>query len=114
MRERELPEKIRASFGSAVVLGLTKAKLDAKPTTVYLLTFQPGKCSANCGFCPQARKSRGRADMLSRVTWPAFQTKQVISSIEDAVKKDSIKRICIQALNYSTVLTRHFSKMFLI
>lgn len=104
MRGRELPEKIRASFGSAVVLELTKAMLDAKPTTVYLLTFQPGKCSANCGFCPQARKSRGRADMLSRVTWPAFPTTQVISRFEDTVKKDLIERICIQALNYSTVL----------
>jgi biotin synthase-related radical SAM superfamily protein len=104
MRSGGLPEKIRASFGSAVVLGLTEARLDAKPTTIYLLTFHPGKCSANCGFCPQARKSRGRADMLSRVTWPIFPTERVVSGIEHAVKKDAIKRICIQALNYPKVL----------
>ena len=103
MRSGGLPEKIRASLGSAVVLGLTKAMLDAKPTTIYLLTFQPGKCSANCGFCPQARKSRGRADMLSRVTWPPFPTKRVISGIKRAVEKDAIRRVCIQALNYPTV-----------
>ncbi len=103
MRRGGLPERIRASSGSAVVLGLTKAKLDAKPTTIYLLTFRPGKCSANCGFCPQARKSRGRADMLSRVTWPAFPTECVISGIENAVQKDAIRRVCIQALNYPTV-----------
>jgi biotin synthase len=102
MRGREMPEKIRTSLGSAVVLGLVKAMLGAKPTTIYLLTFHPSKCSANCGFCPQARKSRGRADMLSRVTWPVFQTQKVISEIVDAVKEDSIRRICIQALNYPT------------
>ena len=42
--------------------------------------------------------------MLSRVTWPPFLTEQVLSRIEDAVKKESIKRVCIQALNYPTVL----------
>jgi len=103
MRAESLPEKIRASFGSAVVLGLTKGTLDAKPTTVYLLTFQSAKCSANCGFCPQARKSTGRADMLSRVTWPPFPTERVISGIKHAVKDDAIRRVCIQALNYPTV-----------
>ncbi len=103
MRIGGLPEKIRASLGSAVVLGLTKAMLDAKPTTIYLLTFHSDKCSANCGFCSQARKSRGRADMLSRVTWPIFPTERVISGIEDAVKKDAIRRVCVQALNYPTV-----------
>ena len=103
MRRGGLPEKIRASLGSAVVLGLTKAMLNAKPTTIYLLTFQSGKCSANCGFCSQARKSRGRADTLSRVTWPPFPTERVISGIEHAVKKDAIRRVCIQALNYPTV-----------
>jgi len=103
MQRGGLPKKIRASFGSAVVLGLTKATLDAKPTTIYLLTFHSGKCSANCGFCPQARKNRGRADMLSRVTWPTFPTEHVLSGIKHAVKKNLIGRICIQALNYPTV-----------
>jgi len=103
MRRRGVPEKIRVSLGSAVVLGLTKARLDAKPTTIYLLTFRSGRCSANCGFCPQARESRGRADMLSRVTWPLFPTKRVISGIKRAVRKEAIRRVCIQALNYPTV-----------
>ncbi len=103
MRREGLPKKIRASSGSAVMLGLMKAMLDAKPTTIYLLTFHSGKCSANCGFCPQARKSRGRADMLSRVTWPSFPTERVISGIEHAIRKNAIRRVCIQALNYPTV-----------
>jgi len=42
--------------------------------------------------------------MLSRVTWPPFPTEQVLSRIENAVKEGTIRRVCIQALNYPTVL----------
>jgi biotin synthase len=97
------PEMIRVSIGSAIVLGLVEGKLDALPTTVYLLTYQNGKCTANCGFCPQAKKSKSRADMLSRVVWPPFTTMRVVDRIEKAVKQNKIKRVCIQALNYPTV-----------
>jgi len=103
MSAGDLPERIRVSLGSAVVLGLTRGSLNAKPTTVYLLTYRPGKCYANCGFCPQARESRGRADMLSRVVWPPFPTKQVLIGIEEAERSGLIRRVCIQALNYPTV-----------
>jgi biotin synthase-related radical SAM superfamily protein len=103
MDKRRLPERIRVSTGSAIVLGLLRGRLDAKPTTIYLLTYRDEKCSANCGFCPQARKSKGRADMLSRVTWPHFPIRQVLSRIERIAKTDEIKRVCVQALNYSTV-----------
>ena len=100
---RQLPERIRVSTGSAIVLGLLRGKLDAKPTTIYLLTCRNEKCSANCGFCPQARMSKGRADMLSRVTWPTFMTRQVVDGIERTVRGGAIKRICIQTLNYPEV-----------
>ena len=103
MAEMRLPERIRVSTGSAIVLGLLRGRLDAKPTTVYLLTYRNGKCSANCGFCPQARTSKGRADMLSRVTWPPFPTGRVLSRIGRIAKTGAIKRVCIQALNYPTV-----------
>jgi biotin synthase-related radical SAM superfamily protein len=98
-----LPENIRVSTGSAIVLGLMKGRLDARPTTVYLLTCREEKCSANCGFCPQARESRGRADKLSRVTWPIFPTREVVDAIEQTAKKENIKRVCIQTLNYPEV-----------
>jgi len=97
------PEKIRVSVGSAIVLGLMSSRLDAKPTTVYLLTYRHGKCYANCGFCPQARTSKGRADLLSRVSWPVFPVEQVLDRLEYVAKEGKIKRICIQALNYPTV-----------
>ncbi|HVP16402.1 MAG TPA: radical SAM protein [candidate division Zixibacteria bacterium] len=98
-----LPEQIRVSLGSVVVLGLADAKLDAAPTTAYLMTYRQEKCNANCGFCPQARGSTTRADMLSRVSWPAYRTQEVLERIVDAAGDGRIKRVCIQALNYSQV-----------
>ncbi len=98
----DVPEKIRVSVGSAIVLGLLKGRLDAPPTTVYMLTHRDGKCQANCGFCPQARTSSSRADMLARVTWPPFQTKLVMKKIASSAEQGTVKRVCIQALNYPT------------
>jgi biotin synthase len=98
-----VPEMIRVSIGTAIALGLVHGSLDALPRTVYLLTYRKGKCNANCAFCPQAKNSKGRADMLSRVTWPSFHTRQVIESIVEAARTNKIKRVCIQALNYPTV-----------
>lgn len=103
MDKESFPERIRVSSGSAIVLGLLRGKLDAKPTTAYLLTYRSGKCLANCSFCPQAKTSKSRADRLSRVTWPLFPTRQVLSEIERAVKTGLIKRVCIQTLNDPTV-----------
>lgn len=109
MTALRLPEKIRVSVGSAIVLGLMRGKLDAEPTTIYLLTHHQSKCLANCGFCPQAKASKSRADMLARITWPAFPTEQVISNIETLAEEPNIKRICIQALNYPNVFNDVFA-----
>lgn len=101
----EIPEKVRVSLGSAIALDLLNGRLDAAPTTAYLMTYKDGKCLANCGFCPQARQSRSRADMLSRISWPVFATMQVLSKIEEAAEKGKIRRVCLQALNYPEVFT---------
>jgi len=94
------PENVRVSIGSAIILGLLKGRLDEKPTTIYILMCRNQKCSANCGFCPQSRNSKGRADRLSRITWPKFFTANVIDAIEKKVNSNIIKRVCIQSLNY--------------
>jgi len=101
--DQHLPENVRVSVGSAIVLGLLKGKLDAPPTTIYMLTYREGKCLANCGFCPQARTSTSRADMLARVTWPVFPAAQVIEKISLLAGEGDVKRVCVQALNYRTV-----------
>ena len=43
---KNLPERIRVSVGSAIILGLLEGKLDAEPTTTYLMTHKTGKCTA--------------------------------------------------------------------
>lgn len=97
------PNLIRVSTGTAIVLGLLQGKLDAEPSTAYLMTYRNGKCTANCGFCPQARGSKSSAELLSRVTWPTFSTPKVLSALGDRFRKGKIKRVCIQALNYPEV-----------
>lgn len=101
--QTSLPEQIRVSVGTAIILGLLKGKLDAEPTTAYLMTYKAGKCTANCGFCPQARGSKSSTELLSRVSWPSFPTSNVLAAIGDAPKQGKIKRVCIQALNYPSV-----------
>jgi biotin synthase len=103
--EADLPQQIRVSTGTAIVLGLLEGKLDAEPTTAYIMTHRNAKCTANCGFCPQARTSQSPAELLSRVSWPAFATKTVLKKIRNAAEHRKIRRICIQALNYPQVFT---------
>ena len=103
MHEKGLPKRIRISLGSAVVLGLADGRLDAEPTTVYMLTYRPGKCTASCAFCPQSKLSEGRSDLLSRVVWPIFDTANVTQRIAEAFTGRKITRACIQALNYPKV-----------
>jgi biotin synthase len=97
---QETTNKLRVSLGTAIVLGLIKSKLDAAPTTAYLMTYVPDGCSANCVFCPQARESTADLDRLSRVVWPIFSTEEVIEGLFRAVQQNNIHRICIQALNF--------------
>jgi biotin synthase len=103
--EADLPRQIRVSVGSAIVLGLLEGKLGAAPTTAYLMTYKAGKCTANCLFCPQARSSQSRAELLSRVSWPVFATENVLKKIGKASASQKIKRVCIQALHYADVFT---------
>jgi biotin synthase len=99
-----LPKVVRVSTGTAAVLGLLNSRLDAAPTTAYLMTHKRGRCTANCLFCPQAKKSHSRLDMLSRISWPRYLTSQVLEGIgRNGGGQCIIKRICLQALNYSEV-----------
>ena len=94
-------EKIRISIGSASVLGLgSMVKFKAPPTTCYIMTYKEGHCTANCGFCPQARSSKSSEEMLSRVTWPIFPFKDYLTKLKYLQSSKQFKRICIQTLNY--------------
>jgi len=94
-------EKIRVSIGSASVLGLDVfIKPKDPPTTCYLMTYIKGHCSANCGFCPQARSSDSSTENLSRVNWPIFSIIDVVNKLKGLPVENNFKRICIQTLNY--------------
>jgi len=94
-------EKIRVSIGSAVVLGLSLSnKFNVAPTTCYIMTYLKGHCTANCGFCPQARASESSEEFLSRITWPVFEFKEFLTKLNYIPPHKRFKRICIQTLNY--------------
>jgi biotin synthase-related radical SAM superfamily protein len=101
----KLAQQTRVSLGTAIILELTEGKLDAVPTTAYLMTYRDGKCTANCSFCPQARESKSSTQLLSRVTWPAYPTTSILEALASAVEQKKISRICIQALNYPEVFS---------
>ncbi len=67
------------------------------------MTYRMDKCTANCGFCSQARESKSSTQMLSRVTWPTFPTKAALEAFAEAAEAKRIRRVCIQALNYPEV-----------
>ena len=93
--------KIRVSIGSASVLGLYESKrFKDVPTTCYIMTYKDGHCTANCGFCPQARESESSIELLSRVSWPIFSFKEFLTKLNYLPPTKRFKRICIQTLNY--------------
>ncbi len=102
---QNLPPQVRVSVGTAAVLGLEQTKLDAAPTTAYLMTYNTEKCVGNCGFCPQARDTSSKAELLSRVTWPLYPTETVTEAVADAFRDGKIMRVCIQALNYPNLFS---------
>jgi biotin synthase len=105
-------EKIRVSIGSATKMGLKNIKMDAEPTNLHLLTYNSGGCRANCAFCPQSQFTAAKLkylpdsqEFLSRVTWPAFEFKEILNIIRQRFSKFSLdpsgfQRICLQTLNF--------------
>jgi len=88
--------RIGVSAGTAEVLGLDRAQSKCKPTTAYLLVGEG--CSQSCAFCPQARESASKTDLLSRVTWPAFDRERVVAEAVSAFQRGDIGRVCLQSV----------------
>lgn len=92
MRDEAMnPEKIRVSYGTALVLGLKQGGQDAPPTTAYLL-WDTG-CHGACSFCPRANGNL-ESQRLSRITWPEFPTSIVIEALGKEPR--AFERICMQ------------------
>lgn len=84
----------RVSSGSAAVLGLRSLRMDAAPTTAYLMLG--GRCRRNCVFCTQAHSSHANQAALSRVLWPEFAADDVAAGIDRAHQAGTIRRVCLQ------------------
>ncbi len=86
---------MRASLGSLAVLGLARVRLDAEPTTVYLL--QDGGCMASCLFCSQGRAApKGLREMLSRVKWPRVELERLLGALRASRRRYA--RVCLQSV----------------
>ncbi|MBC7225193.1 MAG: radical SAM protein, partial [Anaerolineae bacterium] len=88
-------EVVGVSIGTAGVLGLAQVRLDAPPTTAYLMVG--GRCAMACAFCAQARDSTSGALQLSRVSWPPFPQEEVLARLQRAAAEGALRRVCIQA-----------------
>jgi len=88
--------KVRVSYGTAIAMGLVRAKMMARPTTAYLMTYWPGRCRNDCAFCAQARSSNADWERLSRITWPPFELEEVL----EALPGGGFSRICFQTVDY--------------
>ncbi len=88
--------KVRVSYGSAVSLGLMRGRVDARPTTLYIL-LQGIKCGGRCIFCPQ---STGDPARVSRVEWLEFPLADVIGK---ASAGRWLERVCIQCTDEPAV-----------
>jgi len=93
---------IRCSIGTAKVLGLNKLRVDALPTTAYLMVGE--RCQFNCAFCAQARESSSRADLLSRISWPKFKGESFLEGLVQPEAKTVLERICFQVVQDKAAL----------
>jgi biotin synthase-related radical SAM superfamily protein len=87
-------DEINVSIGTAAVLGLADVRMDATPTTAYLMLG--GRCHMACAFCAQARTSSARTISLSRITWPPFDEGEVLCRLGEAAARGDFHRVCLQ------------------
>ena len=115
-------DEVNVSIGTAAVLGLADVKMDAVPTTAYLMLG--GRCRMACAFCAQARtsavlsKAKGSArainpsinsgQRLSRVTWPPFDEREVLDRLAEAAARGDFRRVCFQVTAGQDYLRRTF------
>jgi len=101
---------VRVSDGTAVVLGLSRGRLDAPLRTAYLMTYSTlagGKCLADCSFCTLASSSTSSPDYLSRVRWKPYDLEAVTKTLRG--RGAAFRRACLQVVNYPGFLQDTFA-----
>ncbi len=89
---------IRLSAGTAASMGLTAMRMDAFPTTAYLLSGN--QCLMKCAFCPQGVGSSEALNRLGRITWPEYSWDDFGGSLARA-EINGIRRICLQSVRHA-------------
>ncbi len=86
---------MRASLGTLAALGMAGIRMDAVPTTAYLLQHSSTGCMAGCVFCPQSASVRGSKDYVSRVPWPPVELENLVEALR---RRRVFRRICMQSV----------------
>ncbi len=89
---------IRLSAGTAACLGLSDNRMDAYPTTAYLLSGS--QCLMKCSFCPQSVGGNEVLNRLGRINWPEYSWDEIEKSLARAEGK-GIRRICLQSVRHT-------------
>lgn len=89
---------IRLSAGTAACLGLSANRMDAYPTTAYLLSGN--RCLMSCAFCPQGLGKSEALNRLGRITWPEYSWPEIEKGLAEPQAK-GIERICLQSVRHS-------------
>jgi biotin synthase len=79
---------------------------DNAPTTAYLQTYHSGRCAANCKFCAQAKNSDAKVDKIARGLYLPYDADLVIARLRKAAERKFIKRVCIQTMNYPSLMDK--------
>jgi len=96
-------EKVRVSVGTAHQLGLKPSKFKVRMNTAYLLTYHNGRCSANCGFCAQARGGSADLRRVARGIYPEYPLEETVERLKEGARDGVIKRVCLQTINHPAV-----------
>jgi biotin synthase-related radical SAM superfamily protein len=100
---------VRVSEGTALVLGLSRGRLDAPLRTAYFMsysTFAGGRCLADCSFCTLASSSESSPEYLSRVRWMPRELDEVTRALRS--RGAGFRRACLQVVNYPGCLQDAF------
>lgn len=88
---------IRLSAGTAAFLRLTNNRMDAYPTTAYLLSGK--NCRMSCAFCPQGNGENEALKRLGRISWPEYTWDEVKEALSKPESK-GLKRVCLQSVRH--------------
>lgn len=95
---------MKLSSGTASVLGLSKIKTKAPPTTGYIMLGS--NCTNNCQFCTQSQSSKSNDTMLSRIDWHHFEDDCVIKLAQKAFTENTLKRLCFQVVDSTNSVSK--------